>query len=98
MFAVVGQFGGLVTLPRIADVYEALGRFLRDLNLLNEVSRRRKLLYWYLILKYVKLCFENTDSKTSIGKIAQTNMMQKSKYLLTFYNRWNKKNSNQQEG
>ena len=37
-YSVVGQFNGLVTLPRIADVYEALGRFLRDLNLLNEVG------------------------------------------------------------
>ena len=33
----VGHFDGTVTLPRIADVYEALGRFLRDLNLLVEV-------------------------------------------------------------
>lgn len=36
MEGMVGQFNGLVTLPRIADVYEALGRFLRDLNLLSE--------------------------------------------------------------
>ena len=35
---VVDQYPGFVTLPRIADVYEALGRFLRDLGLLAEVS------------------------------------------------------------
>ncbi len=39
MVSVVGQFDGMVTLPRIADVYEALGRFLRDLNLLSEVGK-----------------------------------------------------------
>ena len=38
MEGMVGQFNGLVTLPRIADVYEALGRFLKDLNLFSEVS------------------------------------------------------------
>ena len=37
MEGMVGQFDGLVTLPKIADVYEALGRFLKDLNLLSEV-------------------------------------------------------------
>ena len=56
MEGMVGQFNGLVTLPRIADVYEALGRFLKDLNLFSEVSfscttllknfiHRRELLY-----------------------------------------------------
>lgn len=38
MFTVVGHYDGLVTLPRVADVYEALGRFLRDLGLLTEVQ------------------------------------------------------------
>lgn len=37
MEGMVGEFDGLVTWPRIADVYEALGRFLKDLNLLSEV-------------------------------------------------------------
>ena len=41
LLSVVGQFNGLVTLPRIADVYEALGRFLRDLNMLNDVSQHQ---------------------------------------------------------
>lgn len=36
-FPVVGQNGGLITLPRIADMYESLGRFLKDLGLLNQV-------------------------------------------------------------
>ena len=36
--SVVGEFNGMVTLPRIADVYEALGRYLRDLGMLSEVS------------------------------------------------------------
>lgn len=35
-FAVVGQFNGLITLSKAADAYEALGRYLRDLGLLNE--------------------------------------------------------------
>ncbi|CAH1790232.1 unnamed protein product [Owenia fusiformis] len=34
----VGGFNGMVTLPRIADMYEALGRFLRDLGLLAQAS------------------------------------------------------------
>lgn len=38
MEGMVGMFNGMVTLPRIADVYEALGRFLKDLNLLSEVE------------------------------------------------------------
>ena len=37
MEGMVGMFNGMVTLPRIADVYEALGRFLKDMNLLSEV-------------------------------------------------------------
>lgn len=36
MEEVVGQNGGLITLPRIADMYESLGRFLKDLGLLNQ--------------------------------------------------------------
>ncbi|ELT90543.1 hypothetical protein CAPTEDRAFT_219276 [Capitella teleta] len=32
----VGQFNGLITLSKAADAYEALGRYLRDLGLLNE--------------------------------------------------------------
>ena len=38
MEGMVGMFNGMVTLPRIADVYEALGRFLKDMNLLSEVQ------------------------------------------------------------
>jgi hypothetical protein len=34
----VGQYNGLVTLPRIADMYETLGRFIKDLGLLNQVG------------------------------------------------------------
>lgn len=37
LIVVVGQHGGLITLPRIADMYESLGRFLKDLGLLNQV-------------------------------------------------------------
>ena len=36
MESMVGQFGGFVTFEKIANVYEALGRFLRDLGLLEE--------------------------------------------------------------
>ncbi|XP_041374620.1 nephrocystin-3-like [Gigantopelta aegis] len=32
----VGQFDGLVTLPKIADLYETLGRFLKDMGLLKQ--------------------------------------------------------------
>lgn len=39
-FPVVGQNGGLITLPRIADMYESLGRFLKDLGLLNQVCSK----------------------------------------------------------
>lgn len=39
-FPVVGQNGGLITLPRIADMYESLGRFLKDLGLLNQVCTK----------------------------------------------------------
>ena len=42
MEGMVGMFNGMVTLPRIADVYEALGRFLKDLNLLSEVSCKQQ--------------------------------------------------------
>jgi nephrocystin-3 len=33
---VVGQHNGLFTLSKVADAYEALGRYLRDLGLLSE--------------------------------------------------------------
>ena len=46
MEGMVGQFNGLVTLPRIANVYEALGRFLRDLNLLNEALTPLQVVYY----------------------------------------------------
>ncbi|KAJ8320207.1 hypothetical protein KUTeg_001794 [Tegillarca granosa] len=36
MEELVGQNNGLVTLPRIADMYESLGRFVKDLGLLNQ--------------------------------------------------------------
>ncbi|KAK3083411.1 hypothetical protein FSP39_021957 [Pinctada imbricata] len=36
MEELVGQYNGLITLPRIADMYESLGRFLKDLGLLNQ--------------------------------------------------------------
>ncbi|XP_069108020.1 nephrocystin-3-like [Argopecten irradians] len=36
MEATVGQHNGLVTLPRIADMYESQGRFLKDLGLLSQ--------------------------------------------------------------
>ena len=42
MEGMVGMLNGMVTLPRIADVYEALGRFLKDLNLLSEVSYKQQ--------------------------------------------------------
>ena len=34
----IGQYEGKITLPRIADMYETLGRFLDDLGQLNQVS------------------------------------------------------------
>lgn len=37
-FAVVGQYGGLITLERIADLYDSLGHFLKDLGQLNQVN------------------------------------------------------------
>ena len=36
--SVVGAFDGLITLPRIADMCEAIGRFLRDICQLSQVS------------------------------------------------------------
>ncbi|KAK6166073.1 hypothetical protein SNE40_022850 [Patella caerulea] len=32
----IGQYNGLITLPLIADMYETLGRFLKDMVLLNQ--------------------------------------------------------------
>ncbi|OPL20680.1 hypothetical protein AM593_05449, partial [Mytilus galloprovincialis] len=42
---VVGQYGGLITLERIADLYDSLGHFLKDLGQLNQaVSALQKAL------------------------------------------------------
>ena len=38
LFIAIGQYEGRITLPRIADMYETLGRFLDDLGQLNQVS------------------------------------------------------------
>jgi hypothetical protein len=38
IFIAVSQYNGQVTLPDIADLYETLGKFLKDLGQLNQVS------------------------------------------------------------
>ncbi|XP_071149515.1 nephrocystin-3-like [Mytilus edulis] len=45
MEELVGQYGGLITLERIADLYDSLGHFLKDLGQLNQaVSALQKAL------------------------------------------------------
>ena len=38
LVSAIGQYEGKITLPRIADIYETLGRYLDDLGQLNQVS------------------------------------------------------------
>lgn len=58
-FPVVGQNGGLITLPRIADMYESLGRFLKDLGLLNQVCSKYTCTcrFWKVIWMYRNILF-----------------------------------------
>ena len=51
----VSQYNGAVTLPEIADIYETLGRFLKDIGQLNHVGITFFCYVWYKSTKWC--CF-----------------------------------------